>query len=229
MHTYTYTNTNKYAEYADECINQIFPHEIFLTANKRLKLENDQLLLKQIKNDIFNKEIPLIDSRKTYFKFTSDITQSRKNIANKNDTCTEVNKHIRKLLNKTQEYERGEVLICRDYTKVKSGTFHVNFEYSILKVKKDTLKIQNIKTIDTYEVPFNIIRKHFQFSYCSTCHSAQGSSIDESITIFHWIFYFTSREWIWTAVTRAKSLDNVYVYDYSDDELNDICLKCIHY
>ena len=55
----------------------------------------------------------------TYFKFTTDITQSRKNIAYKNATSNEVSKHLRKKLNKQNEYEIGEVLICRDYVKLK--------------------------------------------------------------------------------------------------------------
>jgi len=29
-----------------------------------------------------------------------------------------------------------------------------------------------------------------------------------------------SREWLWTAVTRATSLDDVYFYDYNEPELN---------
>ena len=65
---------------------------------------------------------------KKYFKFTTDITHSCKNIAYKNDTCNEVSKHLRKKLNKQNEYEIGEILICRDYVKIKSGTYNVNFE-----------------------------------------------------------------------------------------------------
>jgi hypothetical protein len=32
--------------------------------------------------------------------------------------------------------------------------------------------------------------------------------------------YYTSRKWIYTAVTRATNLNNVYVYDYVEPELN---------
>ena len=64
------------------------------------------------------------------------------------------------------------------------------------------------------------MRKNFQFNYCSTAHSVQGSTIKESITIFDWKFYYTSRKWIYTAVTRATNLNNVYFYDYVEPELN---------
>jgi hypothetical protein len=53
------SNQFEYAEYADNCINQIFKYEIYLEENKRLKSDDDKQKLKQIKADIFNKDIPL--------------------------------------------------------------------------------------------------------------------------------------------------------------------------
>ena len=114
-----YTNTKIYADYADECINNIFQYEICLKENKRLKTQEDKDKLKQFKTELFNKKnINHITTIKTYFQFTENITTSMKNIAYKNDTCKEVSKHIRKKLNKTDEYEVGEVLICREYLKL---------------------------------------------------------------------------------------------------------------
>ena len=83
--------------------------------------------MKQIKSDIFNKEIPLMNTIRKYFKFTTNITNSENNIAYMNDTCNEVAKHIRKLQNTDAEYEVGEVLVCREYFKSKQVTFNVNF------------------------------------------------------------------------------------------------------
>jgi hypothetical protein len=65
-----YTNTKEYATYADECINNIFPYEIYLKENKRLKTQEDKDKLDQIYNDIFNKDIPLETTVRKYFKFT---------------------------------------------------------------------------------------------------------------------------------------------------------------
>ena len=149
---------------------------------------------------------------------TKGITQSRKNIAYKNDTCAEVSKHLRKKLNKQNEYEVGEILICREYLKTKYATFSVNFEYEIIAIMQNCLKIKNITSTDTYDVPLKVIRTHFQFNYCTTCHSVQGSTISDSITIFDYKFFFVTRKWIWTAIGRARTLDDVYFYDYSEDE-----------
>ena len=216
-----YTNTKNYAEYADECINQIFTFEIYLEENKRLESEEDKVKLKNFKKEILDNDIDMNTTIKKYFRFTQDITKSLKNIAYKNDTCKEVSKHIRKKLNKKSEYEAGEILICREYTNIKKvGIFNVNFKYKIVRVLSEVLRIKHITTQTVYDVPLDIIRKSFQFNYCATCHSVQGSTIRECITIFDWRFYYTSRKWIYTAVTRATNLNNVYFYDYVEPELN---------
>jgi len=87
-----------------------------------------------------------------------------------------------------------------------------------MEVTENSLKIKNITSPDTYDVPIKLIRSHFQFNYCTTCHSVQGSTIGETITIFDYKFFFVSRKWIWTAIGRARNLDDVYFYDYSEDE-----------
>ena len=55
-------------EYLDRCINFMFPDQIVLQYNKRLTNKKDQLLLKQIKEDIFNFNIDVGTTMKKYFK-----------------------------------------------------------------------------------------------------------------------------------------------------------------
>ena len=178
------TDRGNYSEYADDCINQIFQYELYLRENKRLKTDEDKAKLKQIKADVFNNDIPLMVTITKYFKFTTDITQSENNIAYMNDTCKEVAKHRRKKLGKVTEYEVGEFLICRDYFKVKQEVFNVNFEYEIISIGPDSLDIRSVCSQEITTVPLKMIRSHFIFNYCGTCHSQQGASIDTSITIF---------------------------------------------
>ena len=49
-----YSNVKDYKIYADEIINYIFPNEIYLFENKRLKSKDDREKIKQIKKDIFD-------------------------------------------------------------------------------------------------------------------------------------------------------------------------------
>ena len=87
--------------------------------NKRLKTQEDRDKLEQIYNGIFNPTIELETTMKKYFKLTKSLPKSNKGIAYMNDTCENVSKHTRKSLNKTSEYEKGEVLICREYFVIK--------------------------------------------------------------------------------------------------------------
>jgi hypothetical protein len=149
-----------------------------LKENKRLKTKEDRDKLEQIYNDIFNKDIPLRKTIKKYFKMTEKHTTSNKAIAYKNDTCSNVSKHIRKNLNKQMEYEVGETLICREYFRINiKDAMYVNYEYEIIKVSDKIITLQDITSDKQYEIKIADIRKKFIYSYCSTCHSAQGQTI----------------------------------------------------
>ena len=62
------------------------------------------------------------------------------------------------------------------------------------------------------------VQKNFTHNYCRTCHSFQGSTIDDAITIFDWWFVHVDRSWIYTAITRSTDLRQVYLYDYDEEE-----------
>ncbi|MFM7982745.1 MAG: C-terminal helicase domain-containing protein, partial [Candidatus Fonsibacter sp.] len=65
-------------------------------------------------------------------------------------------------------------------------------------------------------LPVGMIKKNFVHNYCKTCHSFQGSTVDEAITIFDHKFAYVSRKWPYTTVTRATNLKHVYFYDYDE-------------
>lgn len=224
------SNQVDYETYVDSCINTIFPNSITLRENKRLRTQADKDTLKQFKEDIFNESIPTSVTIKKYFKFATEV-RTTSNIAYKNSTCETVAKDVRQMLNKTDDYEVGEVLVCRKYLKVSSGTkCSVNFEYTIEAVKAGSLIIKELHSATALELKLEVIKKHFIHSYCRTCHSFQGSSIDDKITIFDWRFFFVNRKWIYTAVTRATELKNVFFFlgaaaDYDEAVLDNYLAK----
>ena len=69
--------------------------------------------------------------------------------------------------------------------------------------------LKNVKTEILQAVEVAKIRSNFIFAYCSTCHSAQGSSIDDTITMFDYNHFLIKNypEWIWTAITRCRDLN----------------------
>ena len=134
-----------YESYMDHCINTIFPNNIMLHENKRLRTQADKDTLKQFKEDIFNESIPIINTVKKYFKFASDI-KTTYNIAYRNTTCEDVAGAVRRMLKKRSDYEVGEVLVCRKYLKLKGIKCNVNFEYIIKNIKGSYITIEDLSS-----------------------------------------------------------------------------------
>ncbi|MFM7980217.1 MAG: C-terminal helicase domain-containing protein [Candidatus Fonsibacter sp.] len=87
----------------------------------------------------------------------------------------------------------------------------MNYEYEITAVEGDMITLSNATSL-----PVGLIKNNFVHNYCRTCHSFQGNTIDEAITIFDHKFAYVSRKWLYTAVTRATNLKHVYFYDYDE-------------
>ena len=94
-------------------------------------------------------------------------------------------------------------------SKKQKIAIHVNFKYSVKEVKNESIVIEEAHSGDILELNIGIIRSHFIYDYCRTCHSFQGSTIDEKMTIYEWDHFHVNRYWIWTAVTRARNLDKI--------------------
>ncbi|MFM7979534.1 MAG: hypothetical protein ACKPKO_09485, partial [Candidatus Fonsibacter sp.] len=121
--------------------------------------------------------------------------------------CHTVSEEVRaKLLKKSQPYEVGETLVCRSWFKVKKHVFNVNYEYEITAVEGDMTTLSNAMTI-----PVSLIKKNFVHNYCKTRRSFQGSTIEETITIFDHKFVYVSRKWLYTAVTKATHQTGLYL------------------
>jgi ribosomal protein S24E len=220
------SNQIDYDTYMNNCIDAIFPNNIKLHENKRLKTQEDKDTLRRFFVDIFNEKIPIIVTLKKYFKFVSEINTDE-NIAYRNSTCKNVSSIVRKRLNKTSDYEKGEVLVCRKYLKGKFGKCNVNCEYEVegATSKSVVMKKMYCKEARSFEINLDLVKKCFIHGHCRTCHSYQGSTIeDKQITIFDWNYYFVDRKWIYTAVTRATELKNVFFYDGPVDKFDTYIL-----
>ena len=138
--------------------------------------------------DIFDETKPIIQTLKKYFEFTDDI-KTINNSAYRHEACSTVSKTIRKLLQMQSDYEKHEILVCRQYTKIKGcGVFHVNYEYKIIKITNDSIGLRDASynKADVVMVPKTTAKNNFIHGYCWTCHSYQGSGIDDNIIILNW-------------------------------------------
>ena len=83
-------------------------------------------------------------------------------------------------------------MICREYTKTPTSVPNVNFKYGIVHIGKDgVMTLKNTKTNIPQSIQIKKVRGNSIFAHCTTCHSAQGSSIDGDITIFDYITILT--------------------------------------
>ena len=221
------TNTQNHEQYTNSIIKHIFPYSINLKECKRLHTQDDKDKLRNIKTDIFEKKLSTKQIIEKYFSYTDDITSSPNNIAFLNDTCKNVSREIRKLENRKDEYEVGEFLICREYTKINKfkSVFNVNFQHEIIYIGNGILKLKNIKSKEIQAIDIEKIRHNFIFAWCATAHSMQGQSVDTEITIFDYNHFLVREysEWLYTCITRARDLNKVRFFKYSSekrDELN---------
>ena len=95
---------------------------------------------------------------------------------------------------------------------------YTNYSY-ILKSITDK-KFTVIEPVDEIEITLetHLLKKHFKLPYCSTVHSVQGLSIDEQICLFDCNTPYVDRNFIYTAITRARDLKNGIYFHHSDDE-----------
>ena len=132
------------------------------------------------------------------------------NIAYTNSKCNEISKEVRKMLGKKESYEVGEQLVCRKYFKYNGVDINKNFEYVIDDIQPEYIILRDENTNETMKLKLKCIEEHFIHYYCNTCHSRQGSTIKNPITIHQWDFQHVSRKWLYTSITRATHFDNVY-------------------
>ena len=221
------TNTQEHETYANNCIDQIFKYNIFLKECKRLKTQADKETLNKIYEDIFTINIKASELILKYFDYTTVINENENNVAYLNDTCKEVSNEIRRLQNR--KGEKGEVMICRQYLKIAKQKFQVNFRYKILDVRDNVVSLLEEHNKTKMYLPIELLRKHFIYDYCYTCHSVQGSSINTGITIFDYKHCLVEKEWLWTAITRATDLNKVKFYKYDRDVTSRFNKQCIYH
>lgn len=216
-------------EYHDTCINYVFPNQITLKINKRVKTEEERELLTKLKQDIFSNK----DIMKVFRKYKFDIIKSMgelkttKNLCYFNKNVDKVNRHMHKKATKPKktimidgiEYYKGLEIICRDHYKAGKGMrFFVNYTYIIKDINKKTFTICDEFDGKTYHNINIKLMKHFKLGYAHTVHSCQGLSIDEPMTIFDTNTVYSDKKIIWTAITRATDLNNITIFEHSEQE-----------
>jgi len=195
------------ALYINSFIETIFPNRIHLREIKRQDNLDDILKIKEIKRLLFETETPIFDILKLLNCMTLDeIKQdpSKINICYLNDSCNKVNNIF------SNGIAVGETVISKRRYKFKGGLINTNYLYKIKKLDKENITITEGDNIEMI-IPRNSCRDLFKPAYSFTAHSVQGLSFNENVTIFDSHLQFVSREWLWVALTRVRSLSMVRI------------------
>ena len=224
-------NVKNIKEYLDRCIDIMFPNQIMLEYNKRLKTKKDQEKLKQIKEDIFNLNIDIGTTMRKYFRVIKSPSELKttKNISFFNFRAERINKvlqdrekNIKTFIkfgkNPEFKFYEGLELVCKKYYKAKDKRLFTNYTYIIDKIDNKTFTIN--EPVDNIKMTFELkFLSYFKLPYCLTVHSVQGLSIDDEVTLLDCNTPYVDRNFVWTAITRVRELDNITYYEHSPDEI----------
>jgi len=237
-------------KYLNRCISIMFPNQIMLKEIKRLNNDNDKTRIKNLYDDLFNNNMNPIEAiKKANINTIDNINQlkTKKNICYFNFRRSILNDRVyNKFIYKPKETDKnylefgdlkitkGFEVICKDYFKHNKSKFFRNYMYKIMDIDydNDIWTVLEPVSNQTSELPYtkDILMK-FTLPYAQTCHSVQGLSISEPITIFDCNTPYVDINFIWTAITRCRDLNNVTVFIHSDKEvlkLNDAKIKQYH-
>jgi hypothetical protein len=210
-------------DYYNNIVSSMFPKYITFHENKRCKNIEDAKKMKEITSIIRNaktkKEAVDVLLDNFHIIYNKEDIKTQKNVCALNRTANWINQLIHKPLG-GEVYYVGLDLICRKTYKAKNIKFVVNNTYTITDIDSDIYEISD-DGIETMHISKEMIEIYFRLSYARTCHSYQGLSEEEPITIFNVNHYMVDNDWIYTAITRSTELNNIYIYmgeNYDNEE-----------
>ena len=206
----------------------MFPNQITLKINKRLKSDEQRESLCQLKKDIFNPDKKVIDTLKHHgFKMISSLSELRSttNICYYNDQANDVNTHVHKYLVKQPKkffviggvkYWVGLELLCKKQYRAETARLLTNYTYVIKSINRQTITLCDEVEDHTFKLPISVL-EYFKLPYASTCYCVQGLSFEGPITIFDaykadYNSSYVDRNFVWTALTRATDLSQITIY-----------------
>ena len=227
--------------YQMTCMSVICNNEVILSIPKRLQKEEDIIKMMQLKKDIFNNKLNVIETlKKNGFRIINKMSELKttKNICYFNFRANNI---INNILSKIEipkeakeidglKYWVGLELICKKSQKITNKIkSYVNYSYEITKIDDDKITLLNREDEEEFKISKSQLY-YFNHPYCMTCDSAQGLTIEEEYTIFDCNIPYTDREFVWTALTRGTDFKNITIFEHNEEEIKRLSTsKIIQY
>lgn len=213
-------------KYLDDCLNIIFPNQILFKEIKRIADDKEKETIKGIYKYIFetnNEKIDIVNLCKKFnIKMVNNLSEvnTKMNLAYFNSRCHNISSYINKsILKNKDDYNIGQNVVCRKYYKNKGMTLNTNYTYKILSFAKGLYKIKDETNNIVYDITTSLLHNNFILEYCRTIDSQQGASVSEKMTIFDLNIPYVTKEHIWVAITRNRSLKNLQIFIHPDNEV----------
>jgi ATP-dependent exoDNAse (exonuclease V) alpha subunit len=225
------TNENTYRM---ESVQSIFPNIVTLKEIKRLNKQADKIKMHKIKKEIF-KGTPIAEICETFgIRTVTDMkdVNTTNNIAYFNYRCNYVNKVIHGKAKRPDvgvtnvegiDVWKDLILVCKKFYKNSAGfKTYVNNSYRVESIGKYIKLVDSADESNVFSMERDKLWKIFNLAYCNTCHSVQGCSIDEEVTIFDCNTPYVDRFWLYTAITRCRELNNISVFIHDEKQLRTL-------
>jgi hypothetical protein len=202
-------------QYYTKIVHSIFPNVVILHENKRCKSDEDRAQIKLMTTEVrtassMKQAIEIVKRFNINMVKRKECITTNRNVCAFNNSCLQVNDLVYKRLHPTSKYFVGQRIICRKNLKGKGFKTHINYTYTIKNISDVDMELSDGEV--DFKIPIATIQNSFTLPYAQTCHSMQGMSVDEPITIFDVDSYFVDVCWFYTAITRVTSLANLNIY-----------------
>ena len=152
-------NVDNQNEYQLFCVNQMFPDEITLKINKRLKHDKDKVRLIKLKEDILNiTKNPIEIFKKHGIKIVNKMkdVDTTNNICLFNFRCDQVINYVSKNIIKKDGFYEGMEVVCKPHYKSKNIRLYVNYHYTIKSIKKNEIIIHEQLDNNDISLTYNV-------------------------------------------------------------------------
>lgn len=213
-------------------VQKLFPAILKLEVNKRMKTEEDRLRMNAAEESLWVAQDLKAWARQhfQFIKKLSDLPEKgiKRGVAYFNVSAKKVNDQVHGFVQhkgkkKTYggvEFYQGESLVCKKTLEINEVRLHTNYVFTIVGFTSTDMLLSDILEPEVkHKVPYGLIASHFALPYCNTVHSAQGDSIEEPFVILDWSTFAVTKNWLYTAISRASCFDHIYFLEEDISEM----------